>query len=210
MMIEIKHRYTGAVLFTSQTAETVKRALLEAISAGADLAGADLARANLAGADLARAYLADANLARAYLADANLAGADRAPEGTEIVDPPEPYMREAPTPEVLVRRAEKFRVRNPHVPVIENLDQKILAVVTSGAGELDMSQWHTCETTHCRAGWAIHLAGGAGRDLEAKHGPFLAGGMIYRASTGRAPHFFASTQHALEDIRACAGTESGQ
>ena len=29
-------------------------------------------------------------------------------------------------------------------------------------GKLDMSTWHRCGTTHCRAGWAITLAGAAG------------------------------------------------
>jgi hypothetical protein len=67
-----------------------------------------------------------------------------------------------------------------------------------------MSSWHKCATTHCRAGWAITLAGPAGAELEAKHGPQRAGAMIYRASTGRVPHFFATNERAFEDIRACA------
>jgi hypothetical protein len=71
-----------------------------------------------------------------------------------------------------------------------------------------MSQWHTCETTHCRAGWAITLAGPDGKELEKKYGPRIAGAMIYRASTGRAPHFFASDKDALEDIRQCAAEQS--
>jgi hypothetical protein len=31
-----------------------------------------------------------------------------------------------------------------------------------------------------------------------------AGAMLYRASTGRVPHFFASNADAMEDIRRCA------
>ena len=168
-------------------------------------ARADLAGANLAGANLAGAYLAGANLAVAYLADANLADANLA--DADKGDPTEPYKREAPTPEVLARRAERFRKRNPDVPVVEHLDRQMLAAVTNG-GKLDMSQWHTCETTHCRAGWAIVLAGDPGRELESKYGSFIAGGMIYRASTGCSPHFFASTERALEDIRRCAAESS--
>ena len=90
------------------------------------------------------------------------------------------------------------------MPVIEQLDAKILAAVTNGGGHLDMSTWHKCKTTHCRAGWAITLAGEAGKVLEAKYGPQRAGTYIYRASTGHVPHFFASTEHALEDLKRCA------
>lgn len=45
MAIEIKNRFTGAVLFRSETAETVKAALIKGIAAGANLADADLAGA---------------------------------------------------------------------------------------------------------------------------------------------------------------------
>lgn len=83
-MIEIKHSFTGAVLFRSEAATTVREAVLAAVAARADLADADLARADLAGADLARA-----DLARAYLANADLAGADLADE------PPEHHPRRA-------------------------------------------------------------------------------------------------------------------
>ncbi|HEY3499951.1 MAG TPA: pentapeptide repeat-containing protein [Polyangiaceae bacterium] len=213
MSIEIKNRFTGAVLFTS-AAETMREAVLAAISAGAYLAGANLADANLAGANLAGAYLAHANLARANLADAdlahaNLADADLAdadladarslPAGVEATDPPEPYDRtRAPD---YAARAARFRERHPDVPVVEQLDCKILEAVTTGGGELDMGDWHSCETTHCRAGWAIHLAGKAGYDLEKQVGSPQAGRMIYLASTGRSAYFYGDNATALEDIK---------
>ncbi len=188
--------------------------LARANLAGAYLADADLADANLAGANLARAYLAGADLAGADLAGADLAGADLAgadlagaylagarniPEtnGSESIQEPEPADRI----ERQRLRAERFRARNPDVPVIPDLDARILGIIDSGKGNLRMSTWHTCKTTHCRAGWAITLAGAAGAALEDKHGPHRAGMMIYRASTGRVPHFFASDELALEDIR---------
>jgi len=194
--------------------------LTDAYLAGADLAGADLARADLAGAYLAGADLAHANLAGADLAHANLAGADLAgadltgarnvPAGIEKTDPPTHYVRQAPTPEVLAERAKAYRERHPEAPVVEALDSKILAAISSG-GVLEMASWHgeggACGTTHCRAGWAIHLAGEAGAKLEAEHGPERAGAMIYRASTGRVPHFYATNSRALEDIRECAERE---
>lgn len=64
-----------------------------------------------------------------------------------------------------------------------------------------MSAWHKCKTTHCMAGWAVTLAGEPGKDLESRYGPQQAGHMIYTASIGRAPHFFASNERALESMR---------
>jgi hypothetical protein len=78
------------------------------------------------------------------------------------------------------------------------------SIQSPGCG-LEMGAWHTCETTHCRGGWAIHHAGKAGYALEQKVGdPAVAARMIYRASTGRSPHFYATNERALEDIRRCA------
>ena len=90
------------------------------------------------------------------------------------------------------------------VPRVENLDRKIAAAIK--VGDLDMSGWHTCATTHCRAGWAIHLAGERGYALEKKVGSWLAGASIYVKSTGRTvvPDFFATTDVAREDIERCA------
>lgn len=109
------------------------------------------------------------------------------------------------------RHMAHFRERNPEVPVIERLDAEILEAITVGKGVLNMSDWHhgdACGTTHCRAGWAIFLAGPKGAELEREHGPERAGAMIYRASTGRTPNFSAETDHALEDIKACAARQT--
>ena len=81
--VEIKSRWSGAVLFSAEVGDGVsvelqmKVAVEMAVKARANLADAyladaNLARANLAGANLAGAYLADANLAGAYLADAKI------------------------------------------------------------------------------------------------------------------------------------------
>src|SRR6185437_11274668 len=194
--------------------------LADANLAGANLAGANLARANLADAnlaganladaDLARAYLAGANLAdaylaRAYLAGANLAGARNVPEtnGSESAQSPEPEDRA----ERLRRRAERYRALHPEVPVVPALDAKILSILENGKGGLEMGTWHQCATTHCRGGWATTLAGPAGQELESKHGVQCAATMIYRASTGRVPHFFATNERALEDIREMAALQ---
>jgi uncharacterized protein YjbI with pentapeptide repeats len=198
-------------------ADLARAYLEDADLAGADLARANLEGANLEGANLARAnledaYLEGANLARANLAGAyleganlaraNLAGAFGLPTG-DTTGPAEPYVRR-PNPEQRAARVARYRALHPEIPVIEALDRKILDAVTVSDGHLDMASWHTCETTHCRAGWAITLGGEAGKKLEKEHGPFLAGCMIYRASTGRVPYFFATTEEALADIKRCA------
>lgn len=88
MLYEIKHRLTGAVLFSLECG-SLKLCVEAAVSARVNLADADLAGANLADANLtrtylARAYLARANLTRACLAGADLAGADLA--GANLID----------------------------------------------------------------------------------------------------------------------------
>src|SRR4029077_7313376 len=87
--------------------------------------------------------------------------------------------------------------------VIPDIDAPILRAIEAG-GELDMGSWHVCETTHCRAGWAVHLTGEKGRALERKLGPAGAGAFIYWRSTGRVPNFYATDEDALADIVACA------
>src|SRR5579859_1428326 len=188
----------------------VRANLADAYLADANLAGADLAGANLAGADLAGADLAGADLAGADLAGANLAGACHVPASisAEATKPEEPakYERRRRTRQ---EHAALYRERHPNVPVVPHLDQRILDAISVPGCSLDMSSWHTCDTTHCRAGWAIHLAGEAGYALERELGDSaLAGRAIYRASTGRSPHFYANNERALEDLRRCAAEDA--
>ena len=101
--------------------------------------------------------------------------------------------------------------------VVPNIDAAILASLAAHANTngLDMGSWHGescdetnwCNTTHCRAGYAICLAGKAGFELERKVGPEVAGQMIYAASRPDKPlpDFHTNTETALADIRACAG-----
>ena len=71
-----------------------------------------------------------------------------------------------------------------------------------------MGIWHTCEKTHCRAGWAVTLAGTEGRELEKFYNTALAAMLIYDASDpnfkinpGR---FFDDNESALADMKAMA------
>ena len=77
MKIEIKTRFTGKVLFAHEAEEnSIKITLKAALSAGANLFGADLSRADLSGADLSGANLFGADLSRADLSGADLSRAN--------------------------------------------------------------------------------------------------------------------------------------
>lgn len=74
-----------------------------------------------------------------------------------------------------------------------------------------MSTWHTCDTTHCRAGWVVQLAGDAGKALEAFHDTPLAAQLIYKASSPikvAPPRFYEDNDQAMADIRRCAEEEA--
>jgi hypothetical protein len=74
MKIEIKHQYTGSVLFSLET-KSLKLCVEAAIKSRADLSGANLSGANLSRANLSRADLSGADLSGANLSRANLYGA---------------------------------------------------------------------------------------------------------------------------------------
>jgi len=76
-----------------------------------------------------------------------------------------------------------------------------------------MSTWHTCETTHCRAGWVVHLAGEAGKKLESETSTLFAAMKIYHLSSPEIPvspcRFFEDNKTVMQDIRRCAKLEEG-
>ena len=74
-----------------------------------------------------------------------------------------------------------------------------------------MDRWHTCNTTHCRAGWVIHLAGKAGYLLEKETSTAFAAMMIYKNSSLIVPmfnDFHVTDEEALKNIEECALWES--
>ena len=89
--------------------------------------------------------------------------------------------------------------------MIEDIDAKILGAIEAG-GSLDMSQWHTCETTHCRAGWVITLAGEAGKKLEKRTSTPFAAQQIYKASGYliNPCRFYDSDDDAMADMKKLA------
>ena len=74
-----------------------------------------------------------------------------------------------------------------------------------------MSEWHTCETTHCRAGWVVHLAGDAGYQLERFYNTQLAAMLIYDNSDPNFRinpcRFFDGNAEALADMKTLAEKE---
>jgi uncharacterized protein YjbI with pentapeptide repeats len=180
--------------------------LRDAILRDANLRDAILRDANLSSADLSYANLSYANLSSANLRDANLRGANLSSADLSYANLSYANLSSADLSDAILYGAILSDVT---VPVVADLDAKIATAVGDGAA-LDMSAWHGhCGSTHCRAGWAITCAGAEGAALEAAVGPNAAGALIYYASTGRVPDFFASDEDALADIRACAAKASG-
>ncbi len=73
-----------------------------------------------------------------------------------------------------------------------------------------MATWHTCDTTHCRAGWVVHLAGDAGKKLEQHTSTQFAAMAIYKASSPirvSPPRFFETNEVAMADMERCAKEE---
>lgn len=159
--------------------------LRQAILRGADLSDTDLRDADLGGADLAGANLSGAVLRSALLRDTDLRSVDL--YGADLSG------------------ADLSRAVLGDVPVVPAIDAAILAAIAAG-GRIEMSAWHTCKTTHCRAGWAIELAGPGGEALEESLGAAIAGTFIYAASRPGVPvpDFYASNADALADLARAA------
>jgi hypothetical protein len=127
------------------------------------------ADAYLSGAYLSGANLTGANLSRANLTDANLTGANLT--GAE------------------------------GLPIAADAADRLKAVAQAALqpDALEMSDWHTCGTTHCIAGWAIHQAGEPGRLMESMMGPEVAGLLLL--GTDAHQHFHDSNEKAMEYLR---------
>ncbi|KRG69145.1 pentapeptide repeat-containing protein [Pseudoxanthomonas dokdonensis] len=189
MKFDVKNRWSGEVQYSCElTAEIAGKsyglqlgfAVKSAHASGADLRGADLSGADLRGADLRGADLRGADLRDADLSDADLSGA--------------------------VLRGADLRVCPITIP---NIHQAVYAAASQPAA-LEMGSWHACDTTHCRAGWVVHLAGDGGRALEWALGTPAAAAVIYMASDPqleRIPDFYCDNKAALEDMRRLAEIE---
>ena len=99
------------------------------------------------------------------------------------------------------------------VPKIENIHQTVFAAA-SAPDAFDMRDWHNaCGTSHCRAGWVVTLAGGAGIALEDKIGTPAAAALIYFASDQtleHVPDFYCDNERALADMKRLAEIEAAK
>ena len=178
---EIHNRWTGKVQFVA-TIEADDTTPL-GVKIGLAVKWAFGSGADLRGADLRGAVLSDAVLRGAVLRGADLSGED--------------------------------------VPVIPHIDAAILASIEknkeAGTNGLDMSGWHGgkcdetnwCNTTHCRAGYAVCLAGAEGFALEKKVGAEVAGLLIYAKSRPNKPipDFYTDNETAMADLKKCAAED---
>lgn len=150
------------------------------------------------------------------------------------IDPAE-IMKGSPIEELLIDLAGGF-LAGLKIPIIPDLDTRILRGIEAEPNSFYMGYWHwwqneenipenapqpkleDCGTTHCRAGWASVVAARAGYDLEGiskKNRPnkavttSIVGSLLYLAAGKEIPSFYAETDEALEDIRQGAKQEQG-
>jgi len=161
-----------------------------AILRHADLHNANLSCAILRHADIQNASLHcaifhSANLHDAKCCRANLRGADFYGANLRGAD---------------FRHANLTDARG--LSIADDAPQRLQAVARAALASdhaLEMDVWHTCGTTHCIAGWAIHQAGALGRLLEQMYGAEIAGLMLLGTEAHR--FFYAGNNQAREFLR---------
>ena len=103
---------------------------------------------------------------------------------------------------------KKGEFQPPAIPVIPDIHKRLYAAVTETPTSLAMDDWHTCNTTHCRAGHIVHMAGEAGYALERFHNTALAAMLIYDASDPTFKinpcRFYDSNEDAMADMKRLA------
>jgi len=145
---------------------------------GADIRGADLRFADLEGATLEGADLTGADIRFADLEGADLRFADL--EGANLVGAN------------LTGTRFSFDYKAD-----QSLKGKVLKAVQAEGCALKMDQWHSCETSHCIAGWAVTLHP-EGKELESKSSTYLAGRLLLGLDHNESRIFFADDAKAME------------
>ena len=197
---------TGSVLFEGDFS-CIAEALKAAVSKNANLSYADLRSANLRYADLSYASLSYANLRSANLSYASLSYADLSYADLRYANLRSANLSSANLSYANLSYADlsyaDLRYVMDALPVLKNPDALILAAIGDGKCSLEMATWHTCDTTHCRAGWYIHHSGPAGRMLEACYGASAAGAIIFTKAypDQKVPDFHCGNDEALASIK---------
>lgn len=105
---------------------------------------------------------------------------------------------------------QKEQPKQMQIPKIATIHQALLLAIQTPANSLDMSDWHKCETTHCRAGWIVTLAGEGGKTLEKQTSTLFAAMQIYKEYSPikvSPVRFFETNEVAMKDIERCAAEE---
>ena len=100
------------------------------------------------------------------------------------------------------------------MPVIPDIHVRVYEAAKAD-GALDMNEWHKdgnyCGSTHCRAGWAVYLAGKEGRKLEKRTSTAFAAMQIFKAAGHpiNPTRFFDNETDALADMKRMAELTKG-
>ena len=233
----VLNRFTGAVQFAAKidcdesTARSIKLGLAvkwgiknnanltDANLTDADLTDANLAYADLTRADLTRADLTDADLTDANLTDADLTDADLTDANLAYANLTRANLTRADLTDANLTRANLTRadltdanLTELGIPTITNI-HGVIYEACKKVNALNMSKWHTCKSTHCRAGWTTCLAGYEGGILEGKIGTAAAATLIYRKSDPDGKftlNFTDSNKGALAEMKRLAELEASE
>lgn len=197
-------RLDGEVI--AEYSGSLKESLENLNSQGISLREVALTAKELKGVNLKDAYLQCAHCDYSNLRNADFRGADLDGANFEKANLQNADFRGASLKFADFSEANILGTKfDAQIPKVEKLHSRLLEV------DVDMFTWHTCDTTHCRAGWAIHLAGEEGYALERKYGPNVAGALITINScpelNGQVPNWFATDKEARTDIARLAEME---
>lgn len=167
---------------------------------GCSFANAKLAVTEFTDCDLSGADLSGANLDGAYFHNCDLRGVK---------------LSHLPMSAVLTGSLINFEdlpLNGLDIPYIPDIHQAVYAAVTAEGCVLDMSTWHMCESSHCRAGWVNTIAFGENRLMAEDRvpTPHLALAVYLKAHpTMPVPSWYAMDSWAMADIEKLAGMDNG-
>jgi uncharacterized protein YjbI with pentapeptide repeats len=175
-----------------------------------DLSGSDLRGSDLRDSDLRGSDLSDSDLSGSNLSDSDLRGSDLSGSDLSGSDLSGSNLSDSDLSDSDLRGSDLSGSNLRGVPFIKDIHQTVYQAASVPPEALDMSKWHKCETTHCRAGWVVTLAGEGGKALEWAMGTAAAAAMIYLKSDPkieRIPDFYANNEDALADMKRLAELE---
>ena len=162
---------------------------------GCDLRDANLSDANLSGCDLRGCDLRHASLRGCDLRGCDLRGCDLRGCDLRFASLRESDLSGAKLSCANLSRVDLSGTQFPTVTPYPQLVEKIAEQVDAHEGCLSMRRWHTCDTVHCLAGWAVTLHED-GKKLEDEIGTSAAAALIFHASCGEVPDFYSDEKTA--------------